>query len=174
VAFSSDRSSDPTIRGYEAGDQAGFEQLVRSVHQEFGFDFDACLDADLVNPLATYVRTWVLAAPDGSIVGSVALKESGEGVEIKRMYLDLALRGHGRGASLLETATDWAREAGYTYMELDTAEHQTNAQKLYERSGFKLIRRSDRVSGPGTLYYRLALEPRPRRDASVIDGGTTP
>jgi GNAT superfamily N-acetyltransferase len=157
---SSARSPELAIREYNDGDQAGFEQLVTSVHQEFGFEYAPALDADLTDPRAFYIKTWVLAAPDGSIGGSAALRESGDDVELKRMYLKAELRGLGYGRSLLETATEWARDAGYVYIQLETAVHLTLAQRLYERAGFELVRRSNPGSGPQMLYYRLALEPR--------------
>jgi putative acetyltransferase len=158
----SERSPNPAIREYGDGDQPEFEQLVRSVHQEFGFEYDPVLDADLIDPRAFYVKTWVLIDTDGSIGGSVALKESGDGVELKRMYLKPELRGQGLGRALLETATDWAQHAGYRSIELDTAAHQTDARKLYERAGFEVTRRSNPADDPGTVFYLLRLEPRSR------------
>jgi len=157
----SERSHEAAIREYEVGDQAEFEQLVRSVHQEFGFAYDPVLDADLIDPRAFYIKTWVLTGADGSVVGSVALKDSGEGVVLKRMYLRPELRGQGYGRSLLETATEWARKASYRYIELDTAEHLVDAQRFYERAGFELTGRSDSDDGPRMVYYRFELKNRP-------------
>jgi GNAT superfamily N-acetyltransferase len=157
---SSERSPDLTIREYKDGDQAGFEQLVTSVHREFGFEYDPALDADLNDPPAFYVKTWVLMEADGSIGGSVALRDLRNGVELKRMYLKPQLRRQGYGHALLETALTWAREAAYGYVDLDTAEHLTGAQKFYARAGFVITGHSDNEDGPRMLYYHLELEPR--------------
>lgn len=158
MADKPERSPGPAIREYTPGDQTGFEHLVRTVHLEFGFAYDPVLDADLVDPPAFYIKTWVLIGTDDTVAGSVALRESEDGVELKRMYLKPELRSQGYGRSLLETALTWAREAGYKYVDLDTAEHLTGAQRFYERAGFELNRRADGDAGPCTLYYRLALE----------------
>jgi len=152
-------SSDTFIREYEAGDQPKFDHLVQSVHREFGFEYDAVLDADLFDPRAFYVKTWVLAGADGSVCGSVALKDLGDGLQLKRMYLKPELRGRGHGRSLLETAIEWAREARYEYVELDTAEHFVDAQRFYKRAGFEVTGRSEPEDGPRMLFYRLKLEP---------------
>src|SRR6266536_3495557 len=64
----------------------GFRSLVADTLQEFGFEADPAIDPDLDDPAATYAAFWI-AADAGDVVGSVALRELGDGaVELKRMY----------------------------------------------------------------------------------------
>jgi ribosomal protein S18 acetylase RimI-like enzyme len=118
-------------------DVAAFRALVVSVLGEFGMQEDPVLDADLLTPLDTYDAVWV-ATWDGEVVGSVALRSSGEDAfYLKRMYLRSDLRGAGLGKSLLATALDHARTRGARAVHLDTSTSMQAAQRLYERTGFR-------------------------------------
>ncbi len=67
----------------------------------------------------------------------LALKpENVECAEIKRMYVRENSRGRGIAARLLEAAENFAREAGYAWIYLDTASKMVAAARLYERNGF--------------------------------------
>ena len=56
--------------------------------------------------------------------------------EIKRMYVREKFRGQGIAQRLLETAEQFARNAGYCWIYLDTTNEMKAAAKLYERNGF--------------------------------------
>jgi len=62
--------------------------------------------------------------------------ENVECAEIKRMYVRENSRGRGIAARLLEAAENFAREAGYAWIYLDTASEMVAAARLYERNGF--------------------------------------
>jgi GNAT superfamily N-acetyltransferase len=86
------------------------------------------------------------ARVNGELAGCIALRSlqpssplDGQGVacaEIKRMYLRQRFRGKGIAQRLLETAEEFAREAGYAWIYLDTTNQMLAAAKLYERNGF--------------------------------------
>ncbi|MGL5929711.1 MAG: GNAT family N-acetyltransferase [Dermatophilaceae bacterium] len=84
------------------------------------------------------VRLWV-AAVDGSLVGSVALQDLGDGhLELKTMRVSPAGRGLGLGRRLLEHALAEARAAGASRISLETgtAAQFRPALALYRSAGF--------------------------------------
>ena len=147
---------------YQPSHLDGFRSLVSETLLEFGFAHDPELDADLTDPAATYAALWV-AVDNGSVVGSVALRDLGEGpVELKRMYLRPQQRGHGLGRQLLELALDWARGNGVRVVRLDTSERMVAAQHLYEAGRIPLRARcrpheSDARRHENEYPYRLAV-----------------
>ena len=78
-----------------------------------------------------------VAEVDGQPVGTCGLKEiSAEVAEIKRMYVDPAVRGLGAGRALLQRVIDDARAAGYRGLRLETAVWMVEAHALYHSCGF--------------------------------------
>jgi putative acetyltransferase len=135
----------------------GFRSLVVETLREFGFEPDAELDGDLVDPSASYVALWV-AVDDDDVVGSVALRELGGGtVELKRMYLRPDQRGRGLGKDLLALALDWARANEIQVVRLDTSERMVAAQRLYEANGFERVPGEAPRQGQCRLLYELRL-----------------
>ncbi|MCZ4327968.1 GNAT family N-acetyltransferase [Brachybacterium paraconglomeratum] len=139
---------------YQHEDQEGFARLVEDVHSEFGFSYDAELDADLDDPESHY--PFILLVKCGtSVVGSAALTEPRDGsTTLKRMYLRPSLRSLGWGRRLLDGVTERAVEYGCEQIRLDTTTRQAGARRLYERNGFTLVSR-DR----DTLFYSKDIGP---------------
>jgi GNAT superfamily N-acetyltransferase len=78
-----------------------------------------------------------LAEIDGRAAGTCGLKETGSGVaEIKRMYVDPALRGRGVARALLDRVIADGRAAGYRTLQLETAVWMVEAHALYRSCGF--------------------------------------
>jgi ribosomal protein S18 acetylase RimI-like enzyme len=48
-------------------------------------------------------------------------------------------RGRGIGTALMRAAEDWARDRGYDTLELDVADPNGDARRLYERLGYGLV-----------------------------------
>jgi molybdopterin-guanine dinucleotide biosynthesis protein A/predicted GNAT family acetyltransferase len=140
----------------EHGD--GFRRLVSDTLAEFGFTADSGLDPDLDDPAAVYEAVWV-AVRTGRVVGSVAVRRLGPGeVELKRMYLRPAERGHGIGRRLLDMALLWAREHGIDTIKLDTTERMEAARHLYEAYGFVRVPGDAPRQGQRRLLYELRVE----------------
>lgn len=116
--------------------------LMREYLSELGLSFDpARLDADLVDPVNYYspprAAFFLAVAPGGEPVGTVAVRPlTGDTCELKRMYIRPAYRGQGLGRRLLDTALEFARQAGYQCMKLDSRPDLTAALGLYRKSGF--------------------------------------
>jgi molybdopterin-guanine dinucleotide biosynthesis protein A len=142
---------------FEERHLSGFASLVSDTLPEFGFEADPQFDPDLEDPDGYYAALWI-AERDGEVVGSVALRDLGDGVlELKRMYLRRAERGRGLGKRLLTTALDEARDRGASMIRLDTSERMETAQALYEAYGFRRVPGHAPRQGQSRLLYELRL-----------------
>lgn len=142
---------------FEAQYADGFRSLVSDTLREFGFEPDPEIDADLADPAAVYTAVWVIVA-DGDVVGSVALRDLGDGaLELKRMYLRPEYRGSGLGKRLLATALDFARTTGARVVRLDTSERMVAARRLYETHGFRPVPGTAPRQGQNRLLFELEL-----------------
>jgi putative acetyltransferase len=136
----------------------GFRALVAETLPEFGFELDPTYDSDVDDPAAAYAAVWVALNERGEVVGSVALRDLGDGaVELKRMYLRPSERGRGLGKQLLGVALEWARAHGKQAVQLDTSERMLAAQRLYEANGFRRLEGSAPRQGQCRLLYELRL-----------------
>jgi GNAT superfamily N-acetyltransferase len=61
---------------------------------------------------------------------------------LEDLFVSGAARGKGVGAALVEAAIERARVRGCRRIELDTAEDNANALRLYERFGFSTTSKS--------------------------------
>jgi GNAT superfamily N-acetyltransferase len=91
--------------------------------------------------LAPLAGVLVVAKQGDRVVGCAGLRFEGHDVpagagEIKRMWVDPDVRGHGLGTRLLARLTELAREAGLRRLVLDTADDLLEARALYAREGF--------------------------------------
>jgi putative acetyltransferase len=78
-----------------------------------------------------------VARIDGRLAGfGAVVAQDGGWAEIKRMYIDPALRGRGIGRLILEALEDHARRAGVRVLRLETGVKQPAALSLYRAAGF--------------------------------------
>lgn len=118
-------------------------------------------DADLVALEAEYLADgsnfWVVDGSDGP-VGMAAIKRIDEVTgRLRRMRVTTAWRRKGVARALLDEAIAFCRSCGYTRLVLDTTEHQTAAQRMYEAAGFQFV--GERSLGLFTIYdYVLNLD----------------
>jgi GNAT superfamily N-acetyltransferase len=118
-------------------------------------------------------RVLLLATRGGEAAGCVALKPvpataselAGETVcEMKRLYVADSARGSGLGRRLIGAAIDWAREAGFAAMVLDTVPAaMPAANALYESFGFRRIARYNENPVADVVFYRLRIAECPDR-----------
>ncbi|EOM75268.1 GNAT family N-acetyltransferase [Rhodococcus rhodnii] len=103
-----------------------------------GFDPAKSTSADgdeLRPPRGIALIVWDGAAP----VGCGAVKFGGETAEIKRMWLDPAVRGRGLSRRLLTALETHARESGARSVLLDTNDALTSAVGLYRGAGYVAV-----------------------------------
>jgi GNAT superfamily N-acetyltransferase len=107
-----------------------------------------------------------LARVEEELAGCVGLRRlprpdalEPEGVkcaEIKRMYVKEKFRGRGLAARLLEALENFAREAGYARIYLDTASEMVAAARLYRRNGYERCARYNE-NPQAAIFMRKSL-----------------
>jgi putative acetyltransferase len=79
-----------------------------------------------------------VAEMDGRVVGSVALRDRGDGTgHISKFFVTAATRGRGIGRTLLAMAVTQARARGLRELDLETRAQFEAAIHLYESTGWK-------------------------------------
>lgn len=90
--------------------------------------------------------------------GCVGIKYIAEDTcELKRLYIQDTLKGHGWGKKLLHEAFKYAQQLGYKKMVLDTLPIMKTAIALYEKAGFKPIAPYYKNPVEGALFFEKAL-----------------
>jgi putative acetyltransferase len=116
--------------------------LVTRTLAEFGITFGvgAPTDAQLQALPASYESAggaFFVVEEGGAIVGTAGIFPKGEATfELRKMYLDGAVRGRGVGQRLFEVCLAFARERGARHIVLDTTERMKGAIAFYEQRGF--------------------------------------
>lgn len=161
-----------TLRAPEPGDLGWVVQRHGEIYaEEYGWDesFER-LVAKIVGEFATADvgptnRCWI-ATLDGRRAGSVFLMP-GASPDVGKLRLLLVepwARGHGLGGRLVDACVDAAREAGHTTLTLWTNDVLGAARRLYERAGFRLVKRERHRSFGKSLVgqtWELELGPVP-------------
>ena len=83
-----------------------------------------------------HIRFFV-ARLHGQAVGCGGVALFDDFAEVKRMYVRDAARRQGVAAALLARLEDEARNAGLSWLRLETGEHQIAAMRLYTRAEFR-------------------------------------
>ena len=124
------------VRRAIAADSPAVAVVVRAVYDEFGFTWDeAGYHADLRDVEATYAAFYI-ADVDGRIVGTAGLTSHGS---LERLYVLAEARGSGAGSALLTAVADEARRRGHDRLEIWSDKRFTDAHRLYERHGARVI-----------------------------------
>jgi DNA-binding MarR family transcriptional regulator/N-acetylglutamate synthase-like GNAT family acetyltransferase len=116
-----------------------FDELDRRFTR--GFDPGDAIEADAL-ALTVPTGRFVLVRVDGRLAGCGGVQVLADGVaEIKRMWIDDAIRGLGLGARLLHTLEEHAVALGCATVRLDTNGVLTDAIAMYRRAGYRDIPR---------------------------------
>jgi len=106
-----------------------------------------------------------LAFENDELVGTIALKDVGEGVcAFRKMFVKKEYRGKERGIAikLMETLLSWAEEKGAQEIYLGTVDVYHAAHRFYEKSGFTEVTReqvpdSVPLMDVDVKYYRYSF-----------------
>ena len=146
-----------TIRRYEPGDSDAVWELHREGVVKITPDVSQAMpgyDDDLKNIAGVYLAEgcnfWVVEGPNGLVGMAAIMRIDAETGRLRRMRVTEAWRRKGVAQALLDTATQFCRDAGYRRLILDTTEQQTAAHALYERAGF--VRTGERTLGPFRVF----------------------
>jgi putative acetyltransferase len=136
------------IRIIEAKDNASLAQLIRKTLKEFGANhpgtvyFDDSTD-HLFEIFETPRSVYYVAELSNEIVGGGGIFPTtglpADTCELVKMYLYPRVRGIGLGSMLIQKCIDYAKEAGYKTIYLETMPELKQALKTYEKFGFEYI-----------------------------------
>ncbi|PZQ44970.1 MAG: GNAT family N-acetyltransferase [Phenylobacterium zucineum] len=156
------------IRPFRPGDEDAVIGVILPIQrEEFGVAITAADQPDLAD-IETWYQTgagqfW-LAELDGQTVGTIALKDIGEGaLALRKMFVKPAARGSvGAAQALLDTALSHARDQGVRAVWLGTTDAFKAAHRFYEKNGFEVIGAATLPTAfprmaVDTRFYRLAL-----------------
>ncbi len=141
-----------TVRDARPGD-VGILLHRHTVQYREEFQYDERFERYVAQGIAPYLenhdperdRLWI-AEQDGRQVGSIAIHHDDDrpGWAKLRWYLvDPSARGHGLGRTLIRTAIEFSKQAGYQGIFLWTVNNLDAARRQYERAGFRLTRETD-------------------------------
>lgn len=145
-----------TFRPIEERDNREIAELIRTVFREFKIDkpgtvyFDPTTD-DLFNLFRKKGSYYLIAEEGGAIIGGCGLYPTpGLPVgcaELVKLYLSASQRGKGTGWKLMEMTFAKAKELGYKQLYLESLPELGKAISLYEKTGFKRIKKALGNSG---------------------------
>ncbi len=154
------------IRPYRPGDEDAVVGVILPIQrEEFGFAITAADQPDLADIPDWYQigagQFW-LAELDGQPVGTIALKDIGDGaVALRKMFVKPAARGPvGAAQALLDTALAHCRDRGVSAVWLGTTDKFKAAHRFYEKNGFALVEADELPEtfprmAVDTRFYRL-------------------
>jgi GNAT superfamily N-acetyltransferase len=142
------------IRPFRVEDQDAANSLILAGLVEHWGWLDPTMNPDLDDIASTYADgVFLVALQGGQVVGTGALVPEAEGVgRIVRMSVHTHLRRQGVGARILQHLCEFARQAGYQQLVLETTSTWEDAVAFYEKHGFRAI-----GSWDGDTHFVLPL-----------------
>ncbi len=140
--------STVTIRTIQPADNQALAVIIRNALAEFGANkpgtvyYDATTDA-LYELFRQEGSIYYVAEENGVLLGGAGIYPSpglpADTCELVKMYLSPNARGKGIGKLLIEKALQFATEAGYRNVYIETMPELRKAMSVYEKFGFKYL-----------------------------------
>ena len=145
-----------SIRLIESKDNVALASVIRAALTEFGANkpgtvyFDPTTD-QLFQLFEAIGSVYFVAEKDQQILGGCGIFPTvglpDKTCELVKLYLAPSARGTGLGKALMLKAMEWAKEAGYEQVYLETMPELSNAVSMYEKLGFNRLTKSLGNSG---------------------------
>jgi putative acetyltransferase len=136
------------IEPITSGDNEAICAIIKSVFEEHGINrpgtayFDKSLH-HLSEVFSIAKSNYFIARVDGKILGGAGIYPTDglppDTCELVKMYLLPEARGKGAGKALIDQCVQFARQAGYTKIYLETMPELKKAVRIYENLGFELL-----------------------------------
>jgi GNAT superfamily N-acetyltransferase len=113
---------------------------LRDAPYAFGSTFESEVEASEERWRAGIAgRARFVAALEGEVVGTVGGGETTVRgtAALTSLWVEPQARGRGIGGALIEAVLDWAKDSGYEQIVLWVVDGNSNAERLYERRGFR-------------------------------------
>jgi len=140
--------SSLSIRTIQPADNQPLALIIRNALTEFGANkpgtvyYDPTTDA-LYDLFQTQGSIYYVAELNGQLIGGAGIYPSAglppDTCELVKMYLSPEARGKGTGKTLIEKALQFAREAGYKKVYIETMPELRKAMSVYEKFGFRYL-----------------------------------
>ena len=141
-------------------------QLYRRVRlaalEEAPYAFGSSYDIEVQAPESRWrhivtERKRFVAEDEGQVAGTVSGgdADSTGAAAMTAMWVDPRFRRRGVGDILVKTVLEWARAEGFSRMFLWVTDGNRNAERLYERNGFRRTGAAQEVR-PGHLEYEMS------------------
>ncbi|PKN72114.1 MAG: GNAT family N-acetyltransferase [Deltaproteobacteria bacterium HGW-Deltaproteobacteria-10] len=149
------------VVGYMPGAIGKVTQLHAGYYHRnwgFGLYFEAKIATELAQFMQSFnpVRDGFWAVVDDQIVGSIAIvgdQSDARRARLRWLIVDPEYQGRGFGKSLLKEAVGFCRESNFNKVYLTTFAGLDVARRLYEQSGFTIIREEE-----GSYWGKPVLE----------------
>jgi ribosomal protein S18 acetylase RimI-like enzyme len=175
-----ERGAEGSVRRARPGDEESLRSLRLQALSDAPEAFDSTLERERARTIADWQRwfthgaTFVFETPDGlkGIAAGVPHDSDPSAAFLMSVWVHPDLRGTGAADALIASVLAWARSAGLADVWLQVGKYNEQAQKLYERNGFRptgseSVRERDGVL---ELEMRCALGPQGDGDG---DGDAT-
>ena len=133
------------LRTIEVTDNIEIARIIRSALEEFGANhpgtvyYDATTD-DLHHLFGKQGRIYYIAENESLMCGGIGIYPSdgleSDTCELVKFYLRPEFRGIGLGKRMMRKALEFARDAGYKKVYIESMPELNKAVKLYEQFGF--------------------------------------
>lgn len=137
-----------TIRTIQPADNQALAVIIRNALAEFGANkpgtvyYDATTDA-LYELFQKQGSIYFVAEKNNQLIGGAGIYPSPglppDTCELVKMYLHSAARGKGIGKMLIDKALQFASDAGYRKVYIETMPELRKAMSVYEKFGFKYL-----------------------------------